>query len=74
MSALLPVSNKMRLPPYSMNAENPQSFLIVEVLPKASYSTVICAVLDCAYAADAPIGDTEINITATVERICRVIA
>ncbi len=36
ISALLPVSKRMRLPLYSMNAENPQSFFSLEDLPKAS--------------------------------------
>ena len=36
MSGLLPVSNRMRLPPYSMSAENPQSRSRDGRSPKAS--------------------------------------
>ena len=31
-----PVSNRVRFPPYSMYAENPQSIFIFELLPNAS--------------------------------------
>src|SRR5919201_7067354 len=50
-----------RLPPYSTSAENPQSFFNVEVLPNASYRTVICPALDCAYAGEAAIAAAEIS-------------
>src|SRR3954447_23403564 len=43
MSGLSPVSNRIRLPPYSTSAANPQSFSIADDLPKASYRIVICA-------------------------------
>src|ERR1051326_4167414 len=43
ISGLSPVSNRMRLPPYSTRAAKPQSRSIVEDLPKASYRIVICA-------------------------------
>src|SRR6516164_1300339 len=56
-----------------MSAENPQSFLIVEVLPKASQRTVICAALDSAYAGAAPIAAVETISAAILKRTWRVI-
>src|SRR3954463_16296630 len=36
ISGLLPVSNRMRLPPYSISAAYPQSFCMAAALPKGS--------------------------------------
>src|SRR5215470_10812531 len=40
VSALLPVSNRIFFPEYSIKTENPQSFLRSSSLPKASYRMV----------------------------------
>ena len=42
--SISPVSNRMRLPWYSMRAENPQSFFKSDFWPKASYKIVIPSV------------------------------
>jgi hypothetical protein len=56
-----------------MRAANPQSFASVEVLPKASYRTVICAALDFAFAAEAPIAAAKAASVASHETIRRAI-